>query len=332
MGLWHKVQLQQLHPAMNFFIFVNCTHFLSVFVLAFSSVMSGRDWVEGIWEGESFVPLRATKCEFLCRGNLTFSDLSTRQRLKVYDSETAFNCLSSKKYEQIIVVGDSYMRNMYEGILTILIEDRGYVSEIPLESLNKETRYMEAIVSGIKVTYIAQFGLNSPLPLRFSSLDNSSNLVIYGSMVHDHKFRQVDMLIRKSVKDRARIRLLTKNIEHPGRTKYKRRAHRAWLKKLSELKFSHASFFWLTSPFYETVKLENINHFAAVNQNNDQYLRWNIAGVNELLKADMKTRFIDAFHLTKSCVYANCSKDGAHRSLFVNKMKFQVLLNILCIE
>ena len=91
-----------------------------------------------------------------------------------------------------------------------------------------------------------------------------------------------------------------------------------------------ATFFWVTSPYYETFKLEQVNHYEAVNQNNEQYLRWNINGVNGLLTANPRARFLAAYHLTKSCVYQNCSHYGAHRASFVNRMKFQIILNVLC--
>ena len=74
-----------------------------------------------------------------------------------------------------------------------------------------------------------------------------------------------------------------------------------------------------------------MNHLARINQNNERYFRYNLDGVNKLL-SDPRVRFLDAYHLTKACEYENCSLDGGHRSAFVNRMKFQIILNYLCTE
>ena len=46
----------------------------------------------------------------------------------------------------------------------------------------------------------------------------------------------------------------------------------------------------------------------------------------------VKTRppCMDFFHMTTACKFANCSADGGHRSRFVNRMKAQMLLNMMC--
>lgn len=39
---------------------------------------------------------------------------------------------------------------------------------------------------------------------------------------------------------------------------------------------------------------------------------------------------VDMFQVTRACVWANCSVDGGHRARFVNRMKAQLILNLLC--
>eukprot|EP01052_Picozoa_sp_SAG31_P000736 SAG31_NODE_21_length_34109_cov_60.598824_20_plen_537_part_00 len=39
---------------------------------------------------------------------------------------------------------------------------------------------------------------------------------------------------------------------------------------------------------------------------------------------------VDFHHMTAACQFENCSADGAHMSRFVNRMKAQILLNMLC--
>ena len=40
--------------------------------------------------------------------------------------------------------------------------------------------------------------------------------------------------------------------------------------------------------------------------------------------------FVDIRALTGSCVWSRCFSDGDHRSRFVNRMKAQILLNLMC--
>ena len=40
--------------------------------------------------------------------------------------------------------------------------------------------------------------------------------------------------------------------------------------------------------------------------------------------------FLDFFELTRACMWDNCTSDGGHRSRFVNRMKAQMLVNMLC--
>ena len=182
----------------------------------------------------------------------------------------------------------------------------------------------------LKLTFFQAMGINlETLPSDFGH----GTLVLFGSLVHDHKFRKVDELIMRSMKRKNKAKLsLVRNKEHPGRAKYRQRAHAEWLEKLPKVisKYGSSKFIWVTSPFYETFKLRQISEAAAINQNNARYLKYNLDGVREVLKLNGGGAFLDAFHLTKACVFANCSEDGAHRARFVNRMKFQIVLNHLC--
>jgi hypothetical protein len=197
----------------------------------------------------------------------------------------------------------------------------------PVRYLGQNSLQLEAL--GVRLTFLHQFGLWSHLSISLLELDTKGTLVLYGSMVHDHKFRQVDFLISKHEKSKKLAKRLVRDREGSGRDRYRELAHNIWMKRLSELHFDHATMIWVTSPYYETHKLEQVNHQARINQDNDRYFRFNLDGVNKLL-SDSRVRFLDAFHLTKACKYANCSKDGAHRSAFVNRMKFQIILNYIC--
>ena len=39
---------------------------------------------------------------------------------------------------------------------------------------------------------------------------------------------------------------------------------------------------------------------------------------------------LDFYQLTRGCTWNNCTIDGGHRSRFVNRMKAQKVLNLIC--
>lgn len=309
---------------------------LPSFAKFIESKITGREWVEGYWQGEVFYPETQTMCNSNCEGNMRFHEIQ-RKNYRLFDARSTMNCLVAEKYNHIVVVGDSYMRNLFHGIIDIISDTRreikGKEQEI-LESL-QPVRYLDKYslqleVLNIRLTYLHQFGLWSRLSISLPELDRKGTLVLYGSMVHDHKFRQVDFLISKHEKQKKLAKRLLRDKEGSGRDGYREMAHNIWMKRLSALQiFERATLIWVTSPYYETHKLEQVNQFARINQDNERYFRFNLDGVNKLL-LDPRVRFLDVYHLTKACKYENCSLDGAHRSAFVNRMKFQIVLNYIC--
>ena len=323
-----------VHMLLNLYIY--SSFLLHTFAQLIESKISGREWVQGHWEGEVFHPESQTACDSNCGENMYFHKIE-RKNYRHFDARSTMNCLVAEKYNHIVVIGDSYMRNLFHGIIDIISDTRteieGKEQEIPdslrpVRYLDKNSMQLE--VPNIRLTYLRQFGLWSRLSISLPELDTKGTLVLYGSMVHDHKFRQVDFLISKHEKSKKLAKRLVRDREGSGRDRYRELAHNIWMKRLSELhNFDHATMIWVTSPYYETHKLEQVNHQARINQDNDRYFRFNLDGVNKLL-LDSRVRFLDAFHLTKACKYENCSKDGAHRSAFVNRMKFQIVLNYIC--
>ena len=268
-----------------------------------------------------------------------FHKVVERKKYRIFDARSTINCLVAEKYNHIVVIGDSYMRNLFHGIIDIMSDTRteieGKEQEIPdslrpVRYLDKNSLQLEVEVLNIRLTYLRQFGLWSRLQISLPELDTKGTLVLYGSMVHDHKFRQVDFLISKHEKRKKLANRIIRDKEGSGRDRYRELAHNIWMKRLSSLHdFDRTTLIWVTSPYYQTHKLEQVNHQARINQDNDRYFRFNLDGVNKLL-LDSRVQFLDAFHLTKACKYENCSKDGAHRSAFVNRMKFQIILNYIC--
>jgi len=319
-------------------LYIYSSFLLHTFAQLIESKISGREWVQGHWEGEVFHPESQTMCDSNCGESIYFHKIE-RKNYILFDARSTMNCLVAEKYNHIVIVGDSYMRNLFHGIIDVMSDTRteveGKEQEIPdslqhVRYLDKSSLQLDLL--NIRLTYLRQFGLSSPLLISLSELDTKGTLVLYGSMVHDHKFREVDLLISKHEKRKKVANRLIKDKKDPRRDKYRNLAHKLWMKRLTKLQnFDYATLIWVTSPYYETHKLEKVNHLARINQNNERYFRYNLDGVNKLL-SDPRVRFLDAYHLTKACKYENCSLDGAHRSAFVNRMKFQIILNYLCTE
>lgn len=302
------------------------------------SLVSLRNWVKGQWEGNTYVPKAVSACGQYCNTtNLQFHDLE-RAGYNIYSSGAALECLVSR-YEDIAVFGDSYMRNLYKGIQDVLsgVLNYGPSSKVvqddqgthldPGKSASTYTTTFQASPRSIKVSYYRMFGIDLNI-LRSVSI-SPKTLVIFGSMVHDHKFGAVDKLIKATSKKHKAALLNDK--DHPGRKKYRRAAHAIWMSKIPDVLelFRSNKFIWVTSPYYETSKVQLHSAEAAINQVNARYFLYNLEGVNKVLAAK-DSMFLDCFHLTKTCVFNNCSEDGAHRASFVNRMKFHIILNAVC--
>lgn len=308
------------------------------------------EWTTGVWEADFFKPTAISTCVPRCDTHMSSTGIQfhpIQLRYLRFDASDALRSLAARGVAHIYVVGDSYMRNLYTGVQDILFDrqDNTAVGKTIFDDFGSHVVHGEGnhfFTTTIKtsndtelgydmsLTYLHMFGIDLKMLEKVIATDSS--LVLFGSMVHDHKFRVVDSLIRNSGLRGKNTKLLLKDKGHAGRGKFRELAHRLWLAKLPGVlrMFQHSRFFiWVTSPFYETHKLIKVNEAASLNQENERYLRYNIDGVNIVIgeKGSMCAAFLDAFHLTKACTFNNCSEDGAHRARFVNRMKFQIVLN-----
>ena len=94
------------------------------------------------------------------------------------------NCLIAEKYDHVVVVGDSYMRNLFHGVDIISdtrTEIEGKGQEIP-ESLQPvrylDKNFLQLEVLNIRLTFLHQFGLLSPLSISLPELGTKGTLVL----------------------------------------------------------------------------------------------------------------------------------------------------------
>ena len=76
-------------------------------------------------------------CDSNCGPNMHFHR-TERKRYRLFDARSTMNCLIAEKYDHVVVVGDSYMRNLFHGVIDIISDTRteieGKGQEVP-ESL-----------------------------------------------------------------------------------------------------------------------------------------------------------------------------------------------------
>lgn len=250
-------------------------------------------------------------------------------------------------------MGDSYMRNFYAGVEQVLSHGEWspelqrkkiVLDDFGLHTAGNDSGHEYHMTyhwktHHITVRYTQMMGINLDLLSKAKIKGGKDTLVIFGSMVHDHKYRAVDRLIQEAigtttdVRKKRKLKGILKDKTKPAREEFRLHAHTLWMDKLPLVlqHYEDSTFVWVTSPAYDTklLKQNTGNVEAALNQENGRYLRFNQEGVNLVLQHP-GAHFFDAFHFTKACTYTNCSKDGAHRAPFVNRMKFQVVLNTIC--
>mmetsp|Transcript_31514 Transcript_31514/g.102667 ORF Transcript_31514/g.102667 Transcript_31514/m.102667 type:complete len:361 (+) Transcript_31514:114-1196(+) len=320
-----------------------------------ASLRSLRSWMTGEWVdgGEEW---RVTDSAS-CGGRCTLRTAQSWRRaddasFARFGSAPARACLASAGVNRIMLFGDSYMRRMHNSFADVLVgshgpEDLGSNLDVPRQDDDGEPRramggltemFRFTGVQGVTLEYHRLFNQDERLRLLEKEVAaQPGTLLLYGFVVHAHKFAYIDSLIQADAGLKPkRKKVLIKDKQHAGRRVFRKEAHSRWLQQLSYVaraakKAKH--FVFITSPAYDIALLEKVNKDAAIAQPNDRYLGYNIDGINrmgQLLDEDIP--FLDAFHLTQSCKWENCSKDGAHRSKFVNRMKAHMILNHLCPE
>ena len=104
-------------------------------------------------------------------------------------------------------------------------------------------------------------------------------------------------------------------------------ATQAIVKDITETFSSVPGLVWGSAPWY------------SMKQTPKQYRDTMPLGVLSLVHAqtkflakDARVPFLDFYRATQACVWANCTKDGAHRARFVNRAKAQMFLEVVCSE
>ena len=84
---------------------------------------------------------------------------------------------------------------------------------------------------------------------------------------------------------------------------------------------------WVAGPAYHSKQVPEKYRAA---QATDRMHRLNAQAISHVRERMPDARFMDVFHFSQSCPWANCTWDGGHMMRPFNRMKAQVLLNFLC--
>jgi len=286
-----------------------------------ASLCDLKHWVHGEFRGHKFIPTGFTNTASL---NPPRDLKFTKQKYHWFSKKEAQICLKNKK---VWVIGDSYMRNLYIGLMDVL---RGNIAR-PNESITKGVPEKFVKIGFVPkafgdigratlksnnatVTFIGgrRFGIGLYMEAIKELLLNIKNddLIVFNVLIHDNK--------RNRVQSR----------EFNGDM---RKAEQFYLSKISELVVwlqalePKANIVWSTSTSYKENKVPT--EFRRY-QRNKRILEINRKARDIWIEA--RFPILDVFHITLACQEKSCTEDGSHHNRMVNRAKAHVLLNYFC--
>ena len=278
-------------------------------------------WIHGKFQGDTFIPSGYTRTASLKPPR----DLkSTKQVYHWFSKEEAQSCLKNKR---VWVIGDSYMRNLFIGLMDVL---RGNVAK-PNESITKGVPEKFVKIdflpkafgdvgraflksNNITATFIGgrRFGLGlymEAIKALFSSIKND-DLIVFNVLIHDNKRNRVQSQEFKGDMRKAEQYYLSKVNEFVD-----------WLRAQKP----RAKIVWSTSTSYKENKVPS--EFRRY-QRNKRILDINRKARDIWIDAGFPV--LDVFHLTLACQAKSCTEDGSHHNRMVNRAKAHVLMNYFC--
>ncbi|KAL3797926.1 hypothetical protein ACHAWO_001407 [Cyclotella atomus] len=240
------------------------------------------------------------------------------QHLHIFSSTEAIECLSSSSSSQLIITGDSYMKQLFIGLADILLSKHVSKDKEILNSAqrNKILTMSQHLIEGRRlqdssfpsVTFGCQpeecYGKRN-MTICSACINNISNQLlnnvtwVLGVGIHSVS-RYYQYTKRNGPAINSTIHEITTFLDT------QRQDHQRDL-------------IFVSSPSY---------HYNA--DYPTQHERMTEFYEQLLPQMIHRSPFVDVFQATDSCIWKNCSVDGSHRKRFVNRWKAQLLLNTLC--
>lgn len=265
-------------------------------------------WLSGIYPKDmigrniDFIQDRARKDGYY----VVYNNNNKPIDIHIFSTYEAAECLRNKR---IIIVGDSYMKQMYIGAVDIMLQN-------PSNTIIEGGRFRE-IISRQAAKFLSKSKAIKSRNIHLSYDDkciHSSLNCLMNNIMRNKYYRQADYLISNIL-----VHDLENNKNHTSRlTDY--------LGNLEKLfAFPNSKLLWVTGPSYDLNRVPD--KYLEVTKNRPTVF----ANKEAFVLADRyKIPILDFYSLTGTCRWKNCSTDGGHRSRFVNRMKFQLVLNNIC--
>jgi lysophospholipase L1-like esterase len=285
------------------------------------SICDLQQWVHGNFKRNEFIPAFITDVASLKPPKQKQPVANQYHWFTRHDAEV---CLRNKR---IWVIGDSYMRNLFIGLMDVI---RGNLGR-PNESITQgvpEKRVMipflpkrfgdvgQAHLKGPNITATFVGGRRFSLGLYSDAVKvllqhvKDDDLVVFNALIHDNKRNRVESPQFKGNLKAAETFYLSK-VRELSR----------WIKELDP----KGKIVWSTSTSYKENKVpeqfrkyQSNKRILDINKRAAQY--WKEAGIPVL----------DIFHITLACQAETCTADGSHHNRMVNRAKAHVLLNYFC--
>jgi hypothetical protein len=264
---------------------------------------------------EEYTRLDYTQRTALSEG-ICISSQSLKEHVHIFSSAEAIECLSSSP--QLILTGDSYMKQLYIGLADILLS-KHVSKDVEITNSEQRTKVLNTaqnLIVGRKlldksfpsVTFGCPEECYGKKHMRICSdcmNDVSSELYnnvtwVLGVGIHPVSRHYHSNQKKDDIAINATIHEIT-NFLDTQRQEHQRRV------------------VFVSSPSYHY----NTDYPTQHQRMSDFYHQF-------LPEIASRPPFVDVFQATDSCVWKNCSLDGSHRSRFVNRWKAQLLLNTLC--
>ena len=284
-------------------------------------------WVYGKFVNNVFVPRVLSEEASLTTPKSSRFGGQNLLKYHWFDKPEAQECLRDK---HIWVIGDSYMRHLYVGLMDVIRgnlkkpnDSSTYSRKNPESAINLafmpagfRSRQAHIESSNITSTFVTHggghFGLGlhlDPLKVILSHIKND-DLIVFNVLIHDNKKYRVESKQFRGNMKSAEIFYLMKVSEFSK-----------WVKKQ---KFK-AKFVWSTSTSYKEAKVHKVYRPY---QKNKRILEINKKARHIWLSTGFPV--LDVFHLTQACRAHSCTADGSHYNRMINRAKAQVLLNYFC--
>lgn len=282
-------------------------------------------WIYGTFVKNVFVPRVLSEEASLRTPKSNRFVVQNSPKYHWFDKHEAQDCLRNKR---IWVIGDSYMRHLYTGLMDVIRGQLKHPNDSSTQSRKKpedainfafmpagfQSRQAYIESSNITSTFVGRnnFGIGlylDPVKVILSHIKND-DLIVFNVLIHDNKQYRVESKQFRGNMKAAEIFYLMKISELSK-----------WVKKQ---KFK-AKFVWSTSNSYKEEKVHKVYRRY---QKNKRILDINKRARYIWLSDDFPV--LDVFHLTQACRAHSCTSDGSHYNRMVNRAKAHVLLNYFC--